>query len=116
MAAEKSYVPVAVCEVCWLIEHTFWEPESMDEKGKIMMRMTGIDIPEKINIESVEVCADCGGITIAGIYELRDPATVQHLQESDQENIEKTLGYQSATNFTFSLYPESDSEEDGDYD
>jgi hypothetical protein len=37
------------------------------------MRLKGVDIPQKYNTQTVEVCSQCGKITISGIYELRDP-------------------------------------------
>jgi hypothetical protein len=52
-------------------EHAKWEPESMDKNGRIIMRLKGVDVPSKINNGSVEVCAMCGSVTIAGIYELK---------------------------------------------
>jgi hypothetical protein len=51
--------------------HAKWEPESMDKTGRILMRLKGIEVPQKINNGTVEVCAMCGAVTIAGIYELK---------------------------------------------
>lgn len=86
MAAEAFEVPVPICEVCWLIDHTIWEPESVTEDGKIVMRLTGVDVPEKHNTNSVEICAECGSITISGIYELRNPSTLLYLNDMDNES------------------------------
>lgn len=107
MAAEPVFIPVPVCEVCWLIEHTVWEPESMDSTGRILMRLTGVDVPEKVNTESVDVCSDCGSITISGIYEMRDPATIKNLDYDE-------YGYENddPTQFTFSLNPEYEDGQD----
>jgi len=73
--ADKSpvLVPMPVCEACWLADHSHWEPESMDESGSVSMKLTGVDLPDSVNLGSVEVCALCGGVTISGIYELKDP-------------------------------------------
>lgn len=113
MAAEPLLIPVPICEVCWLIEHTNWEPESMDENGKILMRLTGVDIPEKVNTDSVDVCSDCGSITVCGIYELRDPATVRHLEDGDDGEYESDDD--DPTQFTFSLNPDENYNDDEDY-
>jgi len=67
-----------MCEVCWLKDHAKWEPESMDDSGNILMRLSGVDIPQIIHVGSVEVCCSCGQITVCGIYEMVDPKTVTH--------------------------------------
>lgn len=103
MAAEPTFVPVALCEVCWLIEHTDWEPESMDEDGQILMRLTGIDVPEKVNTDSVDVCCDCGSITIAGIYEFRNPETLNFPPDSQESEENSVFENDDPTSFTFSL-------------
>jgi hypothetical protein len=69
-------VAMAVCESCYLVDHVRWQPESMDNTGSVMMRLVGVDVPIKINSGSVEVCCMCGGITISGIYEFKDPSDV----------------------------------------
>lgn len=81
----------------------------MDENGQILMRLTGVDVPEKINTESVDICADCGSITVSGIYDFRDPALMNHLDDDDDFISEDD----DPTQFTFSLNPDLDSE-DGD--
>lgn len=108
MAAEPILVPVAFCEVCWLIDHTSWEPESMDEAGKVIMRLVGVDIPQKHNTDTVDICCMCGGITVVGIYEMRDPTTVVYLDKNDVE--------EDPTSFTFSISPRGDDDEDDDYE
>lgn len=71
MAAEPVISPFPVCEACWMENHSRWEPESMDVSGRILMRLKGVDVPQKINNGNVEVCAMCGAVTVAGIYELK---------------------------------------------
>jgi hypothetical protein len=83
MAAEPVISPFPVCESCWMGEHAKWEPESMDKNGRIIMRLKGVEVPSKINNGSVEVCAMCGSVTIAGIYELTLTSEVYF---SDQQN------------------------------
>ena len=73
MSAERVLSPLPTCEACWLKSHTQWEPESCDDDGNILMRLKGVDVPQKYNTQSVEVCSQCGNITVSGIYELRDP-------------------------------------------
>lgn len=107
MAAEPVPVPKAICEVCWLIDHTDWEPESMDERGNIVMRLTGVEIPTRVNIEAVEVCEDCGSITVAGIYEMRTPSTL--------DNEDETLSRDEATSFIFSIKDNPEDRDEDDY-
>jgi len=76
MSGEQLQTPVALCEACWLKDHARWEPESMDSKGDILMRLTGVDVPVKVNTGAVEVCTNCGNITVAGIFEMQDPKVV----------------------------------------
>lgn len=71
MAAEPVISPFPVCEACWMESHAKWEPESMDKTGRILMRLKGVEVPQKINNGTVEVCAMCGAVTVAGIYELK---------------------------------------------
>jgi len=70
--------PMPVCEACWVKEHARWEPESIDGSGNILMRLKGIDVPQKVNTGSVESCVNCGQITISGIFELRDSQVVMY--------------------------------------
>jgi hypothetical protein len=91
MAAEPVISPMPVCESCWLESHTKWEPESVDEKGKILMRLKGVDVPEKVNSGSVEVCVMCGNITVAGIFELKLIDEVYFIKELFQETFEVPL-------------------------
>lgn len=86
MSDDPVLVPVAVCEVCWLLDHSRWEPHSMDADGKVLMRLLGIDVPEKVNDGSVETCSICGSVTIAGIYEFRDKTAINYLDNDDTIN------------------------------
>jgi hypothetical protein len=88
MAAEPVITPMAVCESCYLETHTKWEPESMDAKGKILMRLTGVDVPEKVNNGNVEVCVVCGGLTVAGIFELKLTSEVYFFENQDFSSLE----------------------------
>ena len=76
MSGEQVQAPMSLCEVCWLKDHARWEPESMDSSGDILMRLTGVDVPVKVNTGAVEVCTNCGSITVAGIFEMQDPKVV----------------------------------------
>lgn len=67
---------MALCEECFLIDHAHWVPESMDESGNATMRLAGVDMPENVSVGSVDVCCQCGSITIVGIYEYRDPTKI----------------------------------------
>lgn len=103
---EPLGIPVPLCEFCWLVDHTIWEPESVGEDGKVLMRMTGVDVPEKINTDSVEICGLCGAITVAGIYEFKDPSTVNYLSDGDDN--EFSLELDDATSFLVSMNPDDD--------
>jgi hypothetical protein len=70
MSEERVETPQPTCEKCWLKEHARWEPESVDDEGNILFRLTGVDVPLKYNTGAVESCHSCGELTIAGIYEL----------------------------------------------
>lgn len=87
MAAEQAPRPMALCELCYLDEHTRWEPESMNDNGEILMRLTGVDVPDKVNTESVETCCMCGCFTVAGIFEMRIPTEVYFLETNEEDNI-----------------------------
>jgi hypothetical protein len=109
MASEPLSIPVPICEVCWLIDHTVWEPESITESGQVLMRLKGVDIPKKYNTETVEICSECGGITVAGIYDLRDPATLLFLDDKDEDV--DILDYDDVTRFYINLTTEQDTDE-----
>ena len=112
MSEEPVFVPVPVCEVCWLIEHTNWEPEAMTSDGKLIMKLTGVDVPTRADTESVDVCSDCGSITIAGIYDLRDKSTLADYGDSEFEyDIED-----DPTRFTLNMGMELESEDGDDYE
>lgn len=104
MSSEPVLSLLAVCEVCWLKEHSKWEPESVDNTGTILMRLTGVDVPQKLNEGGVEVCCKCGAITISGIFELTDPNIIYFTDE----NVKKT--------FEFKSNLEDDDEEDNEND
>ena len=88
MAAKPALLPLAVCEMCWLDEHARWEPESMNEVGSILMKLAGVDSPEIFKPGSVEICCMCGVVTIAGIYEMKDPLTAYFLGEETNKDFE----------------------------
>jgi hypothetical protein len=91
MASKIAMVPFAVCEECWLSTHSRWEPESMDSTGNILMKLIGIEVPKKTNTGSVEVCCVCGSVTIAGIFEMKDPETVNFTKEEKANEYEYDL-------------------------
>ncbi len=73
MSAKQVLTPTPICEACWIKKHARWEPESVDDTGNILMRLKGIDLPDKVSFGSVETCNECTKLTVAGFYELRDP-------------------------------------------
>ena len=62
-----------ICEACWLKKHAHWEPESVDSTGNILMKLKGVDLPDKVSFGSVETCSECNKLTVAGFYEVKDP-------------------------------------------
>lgn len=92
MAAEPVLSPMAVCESCWLQDHSKWEPQSINEEGNIVMRLVGVDTPEVACIGDVEVCCMCGSITIAGIYEMKDPTKVYFIGDESFKEFEVEFG------------------------
>jgi hypothetical protein len=100
MSAEQVKRPMAFCELCFLDEHISWEPESMNEQGQILMRLISVDVPEKVNTDSVETCCMCGAITVAGIFQMINPTEVYFLEDDEME-----------TNFVMSI-----SEDDEEFD
>lgn len=86
MSAKQAPRPMALCEICFLEDHTRWEPESMDEDGRVLMKLVGIDVPEKINTETVEICCMCGCITVSGIFEIMSPSDALFLEENEKES------------------------------
>jgi hypothetical protein len=85
MLEDPTVTPTAICEDCWLSAHIKWEPESINEYGTILMRISGIDLPKDQKPRSVEVCGVCGSITISGIYEFRDTNTLL-LSDENEDN------------------------------
>jgi hypothetical protein len=73
MSAESIQSPVPLCEACYVKKNAEWEPESIDERGNILMRLKGVPTPPRYNMDTVENCSNCGLITIVGIYELTEP-------------------------------------------
>lgn len=116
MASEPMKVPVPICELCWLIDHTSWEPESMDENGKVVMRLSGIEIPQKYNTDAIELCSICGGITISGIYLFEEPEIVDYVDEEDEEDEDDDDDdeYDEATSFIVNLNDPYDKETDSE--
>lgn len=72
--ADSGFTPhitiAPVCETCWLATHSKWEPEGVFENGSLSVKLVGIEVPEKVNDGSVEVCAICEAVTVAGIYDM----------------------------------------------
>jgi len=91
MSAEKPLTPIAICETCYLEEHTNWEPESVNEYGNILVRLKNVEVPEKVNTGNVEICFSCGNLTVAGIYELKDLSSIHYIDQSDEADIARII-------------------------
>ena len=85
MAAEPVISPLPVCESCWIENNAKWEPESMDINGRILMRLKGVEVPNKVNNGSVEICSMCGSVTIAGIYEMKRTSEAYFLDQQSPD-------------------------------
>jgi hypothetical protein len=44
----------------------------MDNRGAILMRLKGVPMPLKNHSNTVETCSECGALTVAGMYNLRE--------------------------------------------
>lgn len=86
----------------------------MDENGQVVMRMTGIVVPDKVNTGDVDVCGLCGSITIAGIYQLQDPEDISLLDLQDPEEDNYKNDEYDPTMFRVSLADYEDDDEDQD--
>lgn len=56
----------------------------MDETGSLLLKLVGVDVPQKVNTGEVEVCCMCGAITVCGIYEFKDPEKVYFSGDTDE--------------------------------
>lgn len=70
MSAEQIRAPQPICEECWIKAHAQWEPHSMDNDGNILMKLKDVEVPHKYNLGTVEICSECGKITVAGIFDV----------------------------------------------
>jgi hypothetical protein len=80
--------PMALCELCWMEEHSKWEPQSVNEDGNILVKLVGVDMPTIINTGSVDVCCMCGSVTIAGIYELKKQEEIYFTNDEFSKDFE----------------------------
>jgi hypothetical protein len=64
----------------------------MDENGRIMLRLTGVGMPETVGTQTVEVCCMCGELTVVGIYVLRDPDVVPYPADEKEERFGFIVG------------------------
>jgi hypothetical protein len=83
MDMTENLKPLPMCEDCWLNDHSRWEPESINDEGSVIMKLMGVDVPHKVNTGEVEVCCMCGGLTVSGIYEFKDPSKVLFSDSSE---------------------------------
>lgn len=86
MSSERVRKAVPVCEVCWIQKHAKWEPESVDDYGNIKMRFKSVTTPDLISTGMVDICDDCEKVTIAGIYEMREPKVTYGEDTTDYSN------------------------------
>jgi hypothetical protein len=103
---DSDEIATPICEICYLIDNTLWEPESVDQHGRVIMRLTEIVVPSKVNTDIVEICEECGGITVAGIYELRNPEDAKNRDEDGDYKYWDTND--DPTSFILDLYPDSE--------
>lgn len=65
----------------------------MDGDGNILMKLKDVQIPLTFNLGSVEVCSECGKITVAGIYDIPPRSKfsfgAETLEETEQGDDER---------------------------
>jgi hypothetical protein len=76
MNAEPINVPEPICEACWIKNNAQWEPQSIDDRGNILMRLRGVPTPPKYETGTVETCSSCGAMTVVGFYNFREPEII----------------------------------------
>lgn len=77
----------------------------MDQTGNILLKLVGVEVPQKVNTGEVEVCCMCGAITVCGIYEFKDPESV-YFTNDVENNFELEL-----TEYDFDSFEDSPDEE-----
>ena len=75
---------VPQCELCYIEDHSVWEPESVGEDGSLVSKLVSVSVPVHIKSGKVNICATCGDVTVVGIY--------VRLAEDDIEFDIETLG------------------------
>jgi hypothetical protein len=66
------------CEKCYLEENTQWEPESVGDDGSLVSKLIAVSVPLEIKTGKINVCAQCGDITVVGIYAEMEEDSVQY--------------------------------------
>ena len=66
------------CEKCYVDENSMWEPESVGEDGSIISKLLAVTVPNEISTGQINVCAQCGDITVVGIYAEMEEDDVQY--------------------------------------
>jgi hypothetical protein len=55
-----------------------WEPESVGEDGSIISKLLAVTVPDEISTGQINVCAQCGDITVVGIYAEMEEDDIQY--------------------------------------
>jgi hypothetical protein len=66
------------CEKCYLEENCQWEPESVGDDGSLVSKLIAVAVPLEIKTGKINVCAQCGDITVIGIYAEMEEDSVQY--------------------------------------
>ena len=69
------------CEMCYIAENSRWEAESVGEDGSLVSKLVAVAVPLKLSPGSINVCCECGELTIAGIYVEKDEDQVQYASD-----------------------------------
>lgn len=48
----------------------------MDQDGNILMKLVTVEMPNRRDSSEPDTCSRCGNLTVAGIYEMSDPAVL----------------------------------------
>lgn len=66
------------CEKCYLEENCQWEAESVGDDGSLVSKLIAVSVPLEIATGKINVCAQCGDITVVGIYAEMEEDAVQY--------------------------------------
>jgi hypothetical protein len=85
---------VSQCERCYIKDNSKWEPESVGEDGSLVSKLIAVAMPVTLETGKIYVCADCGEITVVGIFVEMEEEDINffpeclNADEGDEEHID----------------------------